>query len=214
MKGSSHITNVGPAADPAGPVATAATPLLLTVAELSARWGISGYTLRSWARAGRITDGKYEHGEWRFLHTARLRLAAAKRASGPNGDDSLVDLGAFPLTVTEVATHYRCTEATVRRRARAGEYAAAVHTPAGWRFGVALLDLSAPAAEAPCGSSGEAGTVHEGRDADPNAALRALTFDVRRLGVPAPGSLPRQASASGSDSRRRHRRGARSTYHR
>ncbi|WP_353268571.1 helix-turn-helix domain-containing protein [Gemmatimonas sp.] len=184
MKGSSHNNNLGAAVAPGGSAATATRPPLLTVADLAARWGISPYTIREWARAGRITDCRYDHGEWRFLESARLRLPARGGAVGVADKEALLDFATVPLTVTDVATHDRCNEDTVRRRARAGRYAAAVHTPVGWRFGLSALDPSTPASAASSGPPGPSSTAQEG-GTDPLAELRAMTFDARTLGIPA-----------------------------
>lgn len=214
MKGSSHLTALGTVAATAADDATAPTPPLLTVAELSARWGIAAYTLRAWARAGRITDSRYEHGEWRFLHTARLRLTPRGAVEGPSAAAILLDLAAYPVTAAELATHARCTEDTIRRRARAGQYTPAVYTPVGWRFGAHLLAPSFPAFKAASGPSGAPETTARDREADPLAALRNLTFDVRRLGVPAISGGTYVPAAPGSAAPRKKRRGPRSIYSR
>lgn len=214
MKGSSHLTAVGTVAATVADDVTAPTPPLLTVAELSARWGIAGYTLRAWARAGRITDSRYEHGEWRFLHTARLRLTPRGAVEGPSAAPILLDLAAYPVTAAELASHARCTEDTIRRRARAGQYTPAIYTPVGWRFGAQLLAPSFPAFKAASGPSGAPETADSDREADPLAALRNLTFDVRRLGVPAATGGPYVPAAAGAAAPRRNRRGARTIYRR
>lgn len=214
MKGSSHLTAVGSVAATVADDVTAPTPPLLTVAELAARWGIAAYTLRAWARAGRITDSRYEHGEWRFLHTARLRLTPRGAVEGPSAAAILLDLAAYPVTVAELAIHARCTEDTIRRRARAGQYTPAMYTPVGWRFGAQLLDPSFPVSGAASGPSGAPETADRDREADPLAALRNLTFDVRRLGVPAITGGTYVPAALGSAAPRKKRRGPRSIYSR
>ncbi len=214
MKGSSHLSAVGPAAAPEVAANSAARPTLLTVAELSARWGIAAYTLRAWARAGRITDSRYEHGEWRFLHTARLRLTPRGAVEGPSAAPILLDLAAYPVTAAELANHARCTEDTIRRRARAGHYMPAMYTPVGWRFGAQLLDPLFPVSDVASGPSGAPETADIEREADPLAALRNLTFEVRRLGVPAATGGTYVPAVAGAAAPRKKRRGPRSIYSR
>lgn len=213
MKGSSHLTVVGPAAAPEVAASSAAPPTHLTVAELAVRWGISAYTIREWARTGRITDCRLAHGEWVFLESARFRLTRAA-AEGHRGAETLLDFAAYPVTVAELATLVRCNHDTIRRRARAGQYTPAVHTPLGWRFGADVLDPSFPVSGAVSSPSGASGTASADRDTDPLAGLRNLKFDVRRLGVPPVNGGAHTSSASGAAVQRRKRRGPRATYRR
>jgi hypothetical protein len=214
MKGSSHNRAGGPAADSQVAGSSAARPTLLTVAELAVRWGISPYTIREWARTGRITDCHLAHGEWVFLEGARFRLTPRGVVEGHQGAETLLDFAAYPVTVAELATHVRCNHDTIRRRARAGQYAPAVYTPVGWRFGASLLDPAFPVSEAASGPSDAPGTAIGDREADPLAVLRNLTFDVRRLGVPPVTRVPHASSAAGSAVPPRKRRGPRAIYRR
>jgi len=214
MKGSSHLSAVGPAAAPEVAVATAARPLFFTVADLATRWGISPYTIREWARTGRITDCRLAYGEWVFLESARFRLTRAAAAEGHGDAETLLDYAAYPVTVAELATHVGCNHDTIRRRARAGQYTPAVHTPLGWRFGAGVLDPSFPVSGALSSPSGASGTALGDTETDPLAALRNLTFDVRRLGVPPVNGGAHTSSASGAAVQRRKRRGPRATYRR
>ena len=213
MKGSSHLTVVGPAAAPEVASSSAARPTHLTVAELAVRWGISAYTIREWARTGRITDCRLAHGEWGFLESARFRLTRSA-AEGHRGAETLLDFAAYPVTVAELATLVRCNHDTIRRRARAGQYTPAVHTPLGWRFGADVLDPSFPVSGAVSSPSGASGTASADRDTGPLAGLRNLKFDVRRLGVPPVNGGAHTSSASGAAVQRRKRRGPRATYRR
>ncbi len=214
MKGSSHFSAVGSAAAPEVAASAAARPTHLTVAELAVRWGISPYTIREWARTGRITDCRLAHGEWVFLESARFRLTVSGRTEGHRGDETLLDFAAYPVTVAELATIVRCNHDTIRRRARAGQYTPAVHTPLGWRFGAGVLDPSFPVSGAVSGPSGASGTASGDREADPLAGLRNLTFDVRRLGVPPVTGGAHTSSAPVAAVQRRKRRGPRATYRR
>lgn len=213
MKGSSHLSAVGPAAAPEVAASSAARPTHLTVAELAVRWGISAYTIREWARTGRITDCRLAHGEWVFLESARFRLTRAAAAEGNRGE-TLLDFAAYPVTVAELATQVRCNHDTIRRRARAGHYTPAVHTPLGWRFGAGVLDPSFLVSGALSSPSGASGTAVGDTETDPLAALRNLTFDVRRLGVPPVNGGALTSSAPGAGGQRRKRRGPRATYRR
>ncbi|BAH38374.1 MAG TPA: DNA-binding protein [Gemmatimonas aurantiaca] len=213
MKGSTHVSAVGPAAAPEVAASSAARPTHLTVAELAVRWGISAYTIREWARTGRITDCRLAHGEWVFLESARFRLTRAA-AEGHRGAETLLDFAAYPVTVAELATLVRCNHDTIRRRARAGQYTPAVHTPLGWRFGAGVLDPSFPVSGAASCPSGASGTASGDRDADPLAGLRNLNFDVRRLGVPPVAVGTHASSAAGSASPSRKRRGPQAIYRR
>lgn len=213
MKGSSHLSAVGPAAAPEVAASSAARPTHLTVAELAVRWGISPYTIREWARTGRITDCRLAHGEWVFLESARFRLTRAV-AEGHGDAATLLDFTAYPVTVAELATLVRCNHDTIRRRARAGQYTPAVHTPLGWRFGTGVLDPSYPASGGVSSPSGASDTASEDRETDPLAGLRNLTFDVRRLGVPPVNGGARTSSAPRAAVQRRKRRGPRATYRR
>lgn len=214
MKGSSHLNAVGPVADFEVAANAAATRTLLTAADLATRWAISPYTIREWARTGRITDCRLVHGEWVFLESARFRLAPRGAVEGPLGDETLLDFASYPVTVAELAAHVRCTEDTIRRRARAGQYAPAVYTPVGWRFRAELLDPSFPVSGAASGSSNVSGTASADRIADPLAGLRNLKFDVRRLGVPPVAVGTHASSAAGSASPSRKRRGPQAIYRR
>ena len=214
MKGSTHVSAVGPAAAPEVAASSAARPPHLTVAELAVRWGISPYTIREWARTGRITDCRLAHGEWVFLESARFRLTRAAAAEGHGDADTLLDFAAYPVTVAELATLVRCNHDTVRRRARTGQYTPAVHTPLGWRFGADVLDPSFPVSGAVSSPSGASGTASADRDTDPLAGLRNLSFDVRRLGVPPVAVGAPALSAAGSAAPRKKRRGPRAIYSR
>lgn len=214
MKGSSHLSAVGPAAAPEVAASSAARPTHLTVAELAVRWGISAYTIREWARTGRITDCRLAHGEWVFLESARFRLTRAAAAEGHGDAEALLDFAAYPVTVAELATLVRCNHDTVRRRARTGQYTPAVHTPLGWRFGAGVLDPSFPVSGAVSTPSGASGTASGDRETDPLAGLRNLSFDVRRLGVPPVAVGAPALSAAGSAAPRKKRRGPRAIYSR
>lgn len=214
MKGSSHFSAVGPAAAPEVAASSAARPTHLTVAELAVRWGISPYTIREWARTGRISECRIVHGEWVFLDSARFRLTPRGAVEGHQGTETLLDFAEYPVTVAELATHVRCNHDTIRRRARAGQYAPAVYTPVGWRFGASLLDPSFPVSKAASGPSDAPETAIGDREADPLAVLRNLTFDVRRLGVPPVTGVAHASSAAGSAVPRRKRRGPRASYSR
>ncbi|MBX9856530.1 MAG: Ig-like domain-containing protein [Gemmatimonadaceae bacterium] len=91
------------------------------------------YTIREWARAGRITDASFALGEWTFIRTSCL-IFAATEGSRPDGA-RLIDLAAYPLTLADLAAAWGRAEDTVRRWNRAGLLAPAVLTPVGWRFG-------------------------------------------------------------------------------
>jgi hypothetical protein len=214
MKGSSQNNNLGAVVARGGSAATATRPPLLTVADLAARWGISPYTIREWARSKRITDCRYEHGEWRFLESARFRLPDLIGAVGAEDMETLLDFATVPLTVSDVATHFGCTEGTVRRRAKAGRYALAVHTPVGWRFGEGALDPSAAASVASSGSPDPCNVAIEDGRSEPYAKLRAMRFDVRQLGVPTVGRSAQSPSAAAYASLRLNGRGPRATYRR
>lgn len=214
MKGSTHFSAVGTAVAPEVAASSAARPTHLTVAELAVRWGISPYTIRGWARTGRITDCRLAHGEWVFLESARFRLTRAAAAEGHGDAEMLLDFAAYPVTVAELATFVRCNHDTVRRRARTGQYTPAVHTPLGWRFAAGVLDPSFPVSGAASGPSGAPETTDRDREVDPLAALRNLTFDVRRLGVPATTGRTYAPAAPGSAAPRKKRRGPRSIYSR
>lgn len=214
MKGSTHFSAVGTAVAPEVAASSAARPTHLTVAELAVRWGISPYTIRELARTRRITDCRLAHGEWVFLESARFRLTPRGAVEGPSAAEILLDLAAYPVTAAELAAHVRCTEDTIRRRARAGQYTPAVFTPVGWRFGAQLLDPSFPVSEAARGPSGAPEKADRDREADPLTALRNLTFDVRRLGVPAATGGHYVSAAAGATVPRRKRRGPRAIYSR
>lgn len=132
----------------------------------------------------------------------------------PAAAEILLNLAAYPVTAAELAAHVRCTEDTIRRRARAGQYMPAMYTPVGWRFGAQLLDPSFPVSGAASGPSGAAETADRDRETDPLAALRNLTFDVRRLGVPAATGGTYVPAVAGAAAPRKKGRGPRSIYSR
>jgi hypothetical protein len=190
----------------------ASAPRHLTTADLAARWRVSPYTLREWARAGLITDACCALGEWTFLDTSRLTLRAR---DGSRPDDArLVDLAVYPMTVADLAASWGRAEDTVRRWNRAGLLTPAVLTPAGWRFGAEVADPSKPMPKAASGPPGAAGAPGVPAAEDPLAELRALSFEVRRSGPPASGRTPRSASATAYAEHRKNGRGPRAMYRR
>lgn len=206
MKGQPHPISApanGPQAVATPRVAdqVAGAPSHLTTADLAARWRVAPYTIREWARAGRITDASFALGEWTFLDTSRLVLGATE-LSRPNGV-RLVDLAAYPLTVADLAAAWGRAEDTVRRWNRAGLLAPAVLTPAGWRFGAEVPDPPKPRPKAASGQPEAEDTLAE---------LRALSFEVRLSGPPASGRTPRSASAVAYAEHRKNGRGPRAMY--
>jgi hypothetical protein len=217
MKGPSHL--IAAAANGPQAVATpraadqvAGVPRHLTTADLAARWRVAPYTIREWARAGRITDATFALGEWTFLDTSRLILEATE-GSRPNGV-RLVDLAAYPMTVADLAAAWGRAEDTVRRWARAGLLASAVLTPLGWRFGAEVADPSKPMPRASSGQPGALGAPDQPEAEDTLAELRALSFEVRLSGPPASGRTPRSASAVAYAEHRKNGRGPRAMYRR
>jgi len=215
MKGQSHLilsASAGGHAAAPGPVSGATgTRRYLTTATLAARWRVAPYTVREWARAGRISDAEFVRGEWTFLETSRLQIGA-KRATVPAGEQ-LVDLADFPNTVGDLAEVWGRAEGTVRRWVRQGLLMPAVQTPVGWRFGAEVTDPSKPQPKAASGLLGAFGAPGGEPEADdPLAELRALSFEVRWAGPPASGRTPRSPSAAAYAERRKNERGPRAFY--
>ncbi len=90
----------------------------------------------------------------------------------------------------------------------------AMYTPVGWRFGAQLLDPLFPVSDVASGPSGAPEPADIEREADPLAALRNLTFEVRRLGVPAATGGTYVPAVAGAAAPRKKRRGPRSIYSR
>jgi len=216
MKGPSHLVaaaaNGQAVATPRASNKAAGAPRHLTTAALAARWRVAPYTIREWARAGRITDASFALGEWTFLDTSRLILGATK--GGHRDGVRLVDLEAYPLTVADLAAAWGRAEDTVRRWNRAGLLAPAVLTPAGWRFGAEVADPSKPMPKAASGQPGAVGAPDQSEAEDTLAELRALSFEVRLSGPPASGRTPRSASAVAYAEYRKNGRGPRAMYRR
>lgn len=214
MKGPSHLISAAAngthAATPSAAAHVAGAPHHLTTADLAARWRVAPYTIREWARAGRITDASLALGEWTFFDTSCLVLEATE-GSRPNGV-RLVDLAAYPMTVADLATAWGRAEDTVRRWARAGLLAPAVLTPVGWRFGAEVTDPSKPMSRTASGPPGAIGAPDQPQAEDPLAELRALSFEVRPHGPPASGRTPRSASAVAYAEHRKNGRGPRAMY--
>lgn len=182
----------------------------LTTADLAARWRVAPYTIREWARAGRVTDACFALGEWTFLDTSRLILGDSE--SGLRDEVRVVDLAAFPLTVADLTTAWGRAGDTIRRWARAGLLAPAVLTPVGWRFGAEVADPSKPMPKAASGQPGALGAPGQPEAEDTLAELRALSFEVRLSGPPASGRTPRSASAAAYAEHRKNGRGPRAMY--
>jgi hypothetical protein len=199
------------AADTPGPASgTTGALRYLTTAALAARWRVAPYTIREWARAGRITDAEFVRGEWVFLKTSRLRIGAT--AASTSVGEQLVDLADFPNTVGDLAEAWGRAEDTVRRWARQGLLMPAVQTPVGWRFGAVVVDPSKPQWKAASGQPGAVGAPGDPEADDPLAELRALSFEVRWAGPPASGRTPRSPSAAAYAERRKTERGPRAFY--
>ena len=215
MKGPSHLISApanGPhaVATPRAADQVAGAPRHLSTADLAALWRVAPYTIREWARAGRITDASFALGEWKFLDTSRLILRA-REGSRPDGV-RLVDLAAYPLTVADLAAAWGRAEDTVRRWNRAGLLALAVLTPVGWRFGAEVADPSKPLPKVASGPPGAIGAPDQPEAEDTLAELRALSFEVRLSGPPASGRTPRSASAAAYAEHRKNGRGPRAMY--
>jgi hypothetical protein len=215
MKGPSH-PNSAQANGPKDAAAYWATytvadaPRYLTTATLAARWRVAPYTIREWARAGRVTNAEFIRGEWTFLDTSRLQIGpiAATTAVG----EQLVDLANFPNTVGDLAEAWGRVEDTVRRWAPQGLLTPAVHTPVGWRFGAEVADPSKPQPKATSGQLGAFGAPGEPEADDPLAELRALSFEVRWAGPPVSGRTPKSPSTAAYAERQKNERGPRAFY--
>jgi hypothetical protein len=200
------------AAAPGSASGATGAPRYLTTATLASRWRVAPYTIREWARAGRITDAEFVRGEWVFFDTSRLRISA-KGATVPSGE-RLLDLADYPMTVADLAASWGRAEDTVRRWNRAGLLAPAVHTPAGWRFGAEVADPSKPQPKDASGQAGAVGAPGEPEADDPLAELRSLSFEVRWAGPPASGRTPRSPSAAAYAEHRKNARMPRALYRR